>query len=82
MEFYNKCAEILGTTYDCKEFPWKYRTRWNNRVPGSGRFPGFGLIRRFNQNLIHVALSYPVHHIKTYKSEKDVLTFLSSLDIT
>lgn len=79
MIFYEKCAEIMGTTYDGKVFPWSSRTRWNDRVPGSGRFPGFGIIRCFGGN-IQVALRFPVNHHKIYKTEKEVLDFLSSLN--
>lgn len=77
-EFYEKCAELLGTTYDCKPFPYYKRTRWNNRAPGSGRYPGFGIIRKFG-DIIHVALTHPVCHTKIYTSEQDVYDFLESM---
>ena len=79
-EFYNKCAELLGTEYDCKPFPWYKRTRWNNRAPGSGRYPGFGIIRKFGSQ-IHVALQRPVQHHGIYNSENEVLQFLQDLNI-
>jgi hypothetical protein len=79
--FYHKCAELLGTEYDCKPFPWTSyrRTRWNNRAPGSGRYPGYGIIRKFG-NQIHVALKYPINHHGIYNSEEEVLTFLQNLE--
>lgn len=58
-EFYDACAAILGTTYDCEPFQHAYRTRWNNRRPGGGRFPGFGLVRLFGDD-VQIALHHPV----------------------
>ena len=79
--FYHKCAELLGVEYDCQPFPWTHsnRTRWNNRAPGSGRYPGYGIIRKFG-NQIHVALSKPISHHGIYDSEEEVFTFLQNLD--
>lgn len=79
-EFYNRCAEILGTEYDCKPFPWYKRTRWNNRAPGSGRYPGFGIIRKFGSK-IQVALQRPVQHHGIYDTEEEVLQLLRDLSI-
>jgi hypothetical protein len=76
--FYERCAELLGTEYDCTAFPWYNRTRWNNRSPGEGRYPGYGIIRKFGNNY-HVSLRYPVNHSKIYKSEDEVYEFLKSL---
>jgi hypothetical protein len=58
--FYEECAKLL----DCAEhtyrvFPYRKRTRWNNRTAGNGRFPGHGLIRMFGPTSIHVALYEP-----------------------
>lgn len=80
-EFYNNCAELLGVAYDCQPFPWiNYkRTRWNNRAAGSGRYPGYGIIRKFG-NQIHVALTKPVQHHGIYNSEEEVYTFLKTLE--
>ena len=76
--FYEKCAELLGTEYDCVSFSHCYRTRWNNRSAGNGRFPGYGIIRKFG-NDIQVALHHPVAWHKIYKSEDEVYEFLKSL---
>ena len=76
--FYEKCAKLLGTTYECESFPWRKRTRWNNRSPGGGRYPGFGIIRKFG-NSIHVSLRHPVVHHAIYDSEEELFTFLRSL---
>ena len=58
--FYEECARLL----DCAEhvyrkFPYRKRTRWNNRSAGSGRFPGHGLVRLFSSDAIHVMLHNP-----------------------
>ncbi len=54
-DFYNSCAEILNTTCSSGKFPYRKRTRWNNRKAGAGRFENFGIIRVFNDNLVHVS---------------------------
>jgi len=50
-EFYARCGEILGIEHDWNP-PVPRRTRWNNRVIGNGRFPGFGLIRIFGDQIM------------------------------
>lgn len=57
--FYRQCADILGTTYDCTAFTGHARTRWNNRSPGGGRFPGCGIVRLFGDQ-VQIALRHPV----------------------
>ena len=79
-KFYHKCAELLGVEDDCQPFGYPYRTRWNNRKPGSGRDPGYGIIRKFGSQ-IHVALQRPVQHHGIYDSEDQVLQFLQDLNI-
>jgi hypothetical protein len=76
--FYKNCADLLGTQYECRAFPYRRRTRWNNRIPGEGRFPGYGIIRKFG-NDIQVALHHPISWHKIYKSEDEVYEFLKSL---
>lgn len=58
-EFYDRCAEVLGTDHEYLPFAHHARTRWNNRRPGSGRFPGFGIIRIFGDE-IHIAINSPI----------------------
>ncbi len=53
IEFYGRCAEILGVEHAFKE-RFGERTRWNNRMPGNGRFPGFGLVRMFAADRIQM----------------------------
>lgn len=77
-EFYNECAELLGATHEGKEFPYHKRTRWNNRSPGRGRFPGYGIIRVFG-DVVHIALNAPVQHIEVFPSKEKALDFLRSL---
>jgi hypothetical protein len=78
LNFYETCAEILGTSYNCEGFYFHYRTRWNNRSPGHGRFPGYGTIRKFG-NVYQIALRHPVEHIGTYYSEEEVFKRLKIL---
>lgn len=70
--FYKECADLLDTTYDCESFPWRKRTRWNNRKPGSGRYPGYGLIRCFG-DVVHVVLHTPVKLNATFTNKVDAL---------
>lgn len=53
-EFFTEVAVILDTTNDYKE-PLPYRRRWGQRKPGNGRYPGTGVIRWFDRNMIHIA---------------------------
>ena len=58
--FYTVVAELLecaGHSY--QKFPYSKRTRWNNRAAGNGRYPGFGIVRRFSSTNIHVQLTKP-----------------------
>jgi hypothetical protein len=77
-QFYAECAALLGTTHDDTPFPYRKRTRWNNRTPGRGRFPGRGVIRVFGDS-VHVALSSPsIHFIGTKESVLDLLRAIPS----
>lgn len=78
--FYAKCAELLGATHHYRRFPFRKRTRWNNRTPGNGRFEGFGLIRMFGLNSIHVALRAPVVVNRWFTSPEAVYAFLESIN--
>ena len=76
--FYEKCCELLELPQYF--IPIHYRlTRWNNRLPGNGRMEGYGQIRRYSANLIHVCFRSPVSINRTFKSEEEVYDFLSSL---
>ena len=68
-------AALLNTTYEGEAFPWYRRTRWNNRKPGSGRFPEFGLIRCFGDT-VHTNLHHPINISKVFNSKAEALDFL------
>jgi hypothetical protein len=76
--FYEKCAEILGSDYSGKPFLGWCRNRWNNREAGRGRYEGFGIIRKFGDQ-IHVSLRNPVQCNKIFENEEKVLDYLRSL---
>ena len=57
--FYSNAAVILNTTHEHLPFKYGKRTRWNNRSPGSGRFPDHGIIRVFGDK-VHIALYDPM----------------------
>lgn len=77
-EFYEICADILGATHEGRAFTQYKRTRWNNRTPGRGRYPGFGIIRLFG-NIVHVALLNPVTVTRTFDSREEAIAFLREL---
>lgn len=67
-DFYRECARLLNTTHEGQPFPYRYRTRWNNRVAGQGRFPNHGIIRIFG-DMVHVALTSPTLNFVGTKEE-------------
>ena len=75
--FYRRCAAILGTDYGCTPFTGHRRTRWNNRAPGSGRFPDHGLIRLFG-NTVQIALRHPATLCCTIEGRDEALDVLRS----
>ena len=71
--FYQAVAETLGCAgHSYRKFPYSKRTRWNNRAPGNGRYPGFGLVRRFGSTNVVVQLHTPRLH-KHFKNTTDAL---------
>lgn len=76
-EFYRRCADMLGTSYDCTGLSSPYRTRWNNRSPGHGRFPGFGIIRAHGES-VHVSLRRPIAALRHFDTRAAALDWLSS----
>ena len=93
--FYRECSEILGVDSEYKNtkptakrydretgklyMPMTSATRWGGREPGNGRYPGFGTIRMFSTNLIHVSLNKPIRVHKTFTSTEEVLEFLREI---
>lgn len=77
-EFYQKCSEILDIEHKFKTI-WKNERRsgrWGPREPGNGRFPGFGLIRWFGPNYIHMT-GKGIN--KSFTSPENALEYLSKL---
>jgi len=74
-EFYDRCADALGTEHEYLPFAHHARTRWNNRRPGSGRFPGCGIIRIFGDE-IHIAITSPVPIHERIKGRSDAIELL------
>jgi hypothetical protein len=75
--FYQRCSDLLGTenTY-VERSPYWRRTRWTNRELGAGRFSGYGTIRMFSPDCIHMSLNHPVSVSRTFTSAEDVYAFL------
>jgi hypothetical protein len=72
--FYAQCGEILGIEHEWSD-PVPRRTRWNTRLLGNGRFPGFGLIRCFG----HVIMVTSRRGTKQFKSTDSVYTYLLTI---
>lgn len=79
-KFYQDVADLLGVEnshkYNALTVGRTYRTRWNNRKPGSGRFEGYGIVRFFGPTMIHVAINRPVYINKVFESTDAALEFL------
>ncbi len=76
-EFYAECAALLGVDHEGKPFTHYRRTRWNNRTPGQGRYPGCGIIRVFGST-VHIALNSPSLS-GTFSSKEDALVAIRNL---
>lgn len=75
-DFYRRCADLLGVDYECAGFPYAIRNRWNNRAPGSGRFPGMGVIRVFGDEVC-LSLRRPVRTTRTIVGRDAALEWLA-----
>jgi len=75
--FYAACDSLLGQTH---EPPRKLRKRgrWGPREPGSGRYEGFGLIRYFSSNIVHLSLNQPLP-VTMLTTPQGALDFLAHL---
>ena len=69
--FYARCGEILGIEHNWNT-PVKRRNRWNARRIGNGRFPGYGLIRVYGDQVMVTNKQ----GTKMYKSAEEVLQML------
>lgn len=76
--FYDECSRILGAPYSYRAPPYRKLTRWNNRAPGNGRFPGYGLIRMFGPHHIQIALRRPAEINRLCHSEEEAFTALKA----
>lgn len=77
-DFYDRAAEILGVEHRYLPFPHGRRGRWNNRKPGSGRFPERGLVRLFGGR-VHIALHRPRPVHRWFDSREAALRFLEEI---
>lgn len=90
-DFFDECANILGTQHNFVDLKPRRKTdrktgkiiqtdsaytRWGPRIPGNGRFPGFGLVRVFSPSNIFVVLQNPIQTSKSFNSYQETLDFL------
>jgi len=78
-DFYRECARLLDAVHTYRPWIGRPPNRWNNRHPGNGRFPGFGTIRLYAPNHIHVSLHQPVSLNRTCRSVDEVYDLLHRL---
>lgn len=77
--FYHECAKLLNCAeHVYREFPYRKRTRWNNRGSGNGRFPGNGIIRIYALNNIHVMLRNPMLN-RRFNSPEEALAAIKEV---
>ncbi len=77
--FYEECAKLLNCDEAHCKRPEKYRkNRWSNRMAGSGRFVGFGIIREYGAQ-IHVSLRNPVRVNRWFDTRQEVFDYLKGL---
>ncbi|PDT41155.1 MULTISPECIES: hypothetical protein [Sinorhizobium] len=74
--FYEECSRILGASHAYEAPRYREVNRWNNRRPGNGRFPGYGLIRASGPHHIQIALRQPVELNLLCHSEGEALAAL------
>lgn len=77
-DFYTEIARCLGVPHEGKAFPFRRRTRWNNRVAGRGRFPGRGIVRVFGNSGVLVALRSPNVN-RSFATKEAALDFILGL---
>jgi hypothetical protein len=76
-EFYDNCANILDIEHTFNE-PVPKRTRWNNRIRGNGRYPGFGLVQCFGSHVRVISKS----ETKIFKTYEEVYDYLSKYSLS
>ena len=77
-EFYENCANILKIDHEYHD-PVRRRNRWNTRLKGNGRFPGFGLVQCFGCS-VRVISKRGTKIFKTYEETYEYLK--ESVDIS
>jgi hypothetical protein len=79
--FYRECARLLDAVHTYRPWIGRPPNRWNNRHPGNGRFRGFGTIRMYGPNNIHVSLRHPVILNRTCRSVEEAYDLLRRLKV-
>jgi hypothetical protein len=92
--FYGACARLLGADHVWREARphlkvdrvtgtiWRPLTRagrWSGREPGNGRFEGYGLIRLFGPERVHMLLRRPLAVNRFFESRDEALDFLARI---
>ena len=73
-KFYATCSEILGIEHEYHT-PVPRRTRWNTRLRGNGRYPGFGLVQCFGSQ---VRVMTKDDGTKMFETYEDVYEYLKN----
>lgn len=77
--FHARVAAILGVedvyAYNPHTLGGTYRTRWNNRTAGNGRFEGCGIVRRFG-DMVQVAIRHPFAMHRNFDTTEEAIEAL------
>ena len=74
-EFYTECARILNIEHEFIT-PVPRRTRWNTRLLGNGRYPGFGLIQCFGSQIRIISKT----GTKMFNTYEEVYRYLNEIN--
>ena len=76
-QFYTRCGEILNIKHEYRT-PVARRTRWNTRLIGNGRYPGFGLIRCYGNSVMVTDRANGTRMFNDYESVYEYLKQLTA----
>jgi hypothetical protein len=74
--FHAAVAALLGAEDAYRPNAKAYRTRWNDRKAGNGRYPGFGIVRRFGDE-VQIAIRRPIEMQRNFATTDEAIEALT-----
>lgn len=74
--FHAAVAALLGAEDAYRPNAKAYRTRWNDRTAGNGRYPGFGIVRRFGDE-VQIAIRRPIEMQRNFATTDEAIEALT-----